>query len=208
MFRLYHSVGWRVTASPPLGKPRERRRFTNQGRKRQGSIAARLAATTITTSNKAPVVSISDRPGAEGKVVLCRERCVAVGFHLIRRRVFTLLLYRKYVARRHLSRLPARSALQKASPFEVSTGDPRPASGEGKGASDYIVRFQKSKTSLPSPKAERLRVAGGDLCAKRRSNDRVAGVQWTPREAKQRPRREPRTAGENGSAQSALTGEV
>ena len=37
------------------------------------------------------------------------------------------------------------------------------------------------------------------LSRRLRSNDRVAGVQWTPREAKQRPRREPRTEAEKAA---------
>ena len=35
------------------------------------------------------------------------------------------------------------------------------------------------------------------LRQRRKSTDRVAGCRWQPREAKQRPRRKPRTAGEN-----------
>ena len=47
-----------------------------------------------------------------------------------------------------LSRLPARSALQKAAPFEVSTGDPRPAFGEAKGRSaksNRLLRCRKKR---------------------------------------------------------------
>jgi len=65
-----------------------------------------------------------------------------------------LLRYRhtgKFVARRHLSRLPARSALQKASPFEVSTGDPRPASGEGKGTLLLTNTKNQTRSSLGFP---------------------------------------------------------
>ncbi len=58
----------------------------------------------------------------------------------------------------HLSRLPARSALQKAAPFEVSTGDPRPAFGEGK---DKPVAVGPWPTlSLQVERCSRPRVAG------------------------------------------------
>ena len=83
----------------------------------------------------------------EGVVRLARTArfCFAVndalrpGFHLIRRRVFTLLLHRKYVARRHLPRQRGRQ-----------------------GHFGFQNALAKGKPSLPSPKVGRLRVAGGN----------------------------------------------
>jgi len=64
--------------------------------------------------------------GADGKVLLCRQRCAAVGFKPLQSRAFDAsVLPRRWLAR-----------------------DSFPINGEAKEASDFRTRFRKSKNFL------------------------------------------------------------
>ena len=65
--------------------------FPAFGEAKVASAFRRPGAQTL-NDNPAPVVSISDRLGAEGMVLLCRQRCAAAGFKPHQSRAFYVVL--------------------------------------------------------------------------------------------------------------------
>ena len=151
-----------------LGKVASCRRH-DDGRGRSTGRQPKQSRSLIGATNiyKQSARSVDHRStGADGVVLLCRQRCAAVGFKPLQSRAF----YIAALPRRWLAR------------------DSFPAFGEAKGVSDFRTRSQKEK--LPCP-LRRRRGCGSPVATSAQSAEATT---------------EP--AGENGSAQSALTGEV
>ena len=120
--------------------------------------------------------------------------------HLIRRRVFSLCYTGKIAARRHLSRLPPRSALLPAA--EVATGNPRPAGGEGKGIPCSVG---VSPTRAATVRSHSRQIGGDYELHQKPSARSVESNAATGSHQRRRPQRTQCALGKVAVRQSALT---
>ena len=118
------------------------------------------------------------RPGADGVVLLCRQRCAAVGFPPHPPSRFYVVVTPEI--RGATAPVSPAGSVGASACGRGCHRQPAPRLRGSQGRFGFQNALAKGKTSLPSPKAERLRVAGGDLCAKRRSNDRAGRREWQP----------------------------